>query len=573
MRINQVCFSRRELVRYQQEAKWVSGQAYVLVMAWLAPAGAPPYDYALLPESCRDGLSCLPFSEANLRLRKTTSDLEWIITQETDETVSLYSVARQRYLTLSAQGASLSRKKFLLKVLQNGCLWSFSVVDGGRELFLRAAGREESPTGLCFTSGDSRQCSSFAFLIRKTGLSVQNFGRPHTTLGTFADIHVDYGLQLRKPYIRKTAIQAARGYRRRFDLDGVLLCGDNTSDNGSAPVFSVGGAKHGKWPYKRFLLSRNALLKTIASSFRRPENAGNVFYISGNHDYQCGDRQPEGQTYNSAYYSDVLPADIRFPLTEEFPVDQGSCQNLLCYEYKIHSCWILCLCCPAYPPFWDERRQMKERPSPAHDFRQMQWLTDRLAEIRKKDGENAIIFVTSHFPLLAECFYSPKYEINNLDVYAEMIQQMNRFPNLFYFYGHVHGGDRWVVKKSTGETMATHSPVALSCETENGKKRLVTVDSPDRGKFASDVILSLGFHECYAGSIAFYETSYFQNNGTSYNSWLSSLEVPFCQGCAIEVYEDRVVLTMQNFGKARDLADHVPGSSYYLKPMVYPLKK
>jgi hypothetical protein len=51
------------------------------------------------------------------------------------------------------------------------------------------------------------------------------------------------------------------------------------------------------------------------------------------------------------------------------------------------------------------------------------------------------------------------------------------------------------------------------------------------------------------------------------------VEVPFFQQLVAEVYEDRVVLTMQNLGTKKAVAEHLPNSSYNLKPVVIPLKK
>ena len=41
----------------------------------------------------------------------------------------------------------------------------------------------------------------------------------------------------------------------------------------------------------------------------------------------------------------------------------------------------------------------------------------------------------------------------------------------------------------------------------------------------------------------------------------------------MQVYEDRVVLTMNNFGTKKGVSDHLPDSSYSLKPLVRMLKK
>lgn len=181
-----------------------------------------------------------------------------------------------------------------------------------------------------------------------------------------------------------------------------------------------------------------------------------------------------------------------------------------------------------------------------------------------------MIFVQSHYPFHRGCFISHnKLCKSNLDAYVKMDEAMNRYPNLFWFYGHVHGGDEWITHSRSAECMQTHAPVEMTLS-EAGN--IVSPDSPDRGNFRSDLLIGKGFKSVFVGSLAYFETSYFKNDGVRLRSGLTELEVPFAQGLAVQVYEDRVVLTMENFG-TREGTARIRGGSYRPKPMVYPLEK
>lgn len=566
-------FSSGELLRYRHVPEWKSGGEYLLVMACLVPGThCPSNDYALRAKLSRDGMEAFCFTEERLRKKKSERDLIWILREEAGGTVSLQSRASGRYLSLSVQGAALVRKKQCLSVSENGTFFRFFAEDKKKKrYYLCCIPRSEAESGLCFTSSEVSAPSSFALLKRERGLSAQPQGPVKLTVGTFADIHVDYGLQLTRPYLRKSAIRSARGYRNRYDLDAVILCGDNISDNGSGRSYSRGGAVQGKWPYDRWVRVRNLLHKTLQGAFRNPDRAKNIFYLTGNHEYQCGDRQPAGKTYNSAYYTDLLPKDIQHPLFEAMQVGQGSGENLLCYAYRVKGYPFLVLNTPSYEVIPNGSAAVA-RPCPAHTMAQADWLEARLNEIEAEQGRNAVVFVSSHYPFVPCSFVTNQPGIpNNADAFVKMNRLMNRYPNLFYFYGHVHEGDFLPTKRMTQENMTVHSPTFLELASDG--QRLREPDGYERGKFRSDLIIGLGFHEEYAGSMAFYKNSYFKNDGVNYDSWLSHIEVPFFQGCAIEVYDDRVVLTMQNFGSLKDVKHYLPNASYRLKPLVCPLVK
>ena len=153
-----------------------------------------------------------------------------------------------------------------------------------------------------------------------------------------------------------------------------------------------------------------------------------------------------------------------------------------------------------------------------------------------------------------------------------MEETMNRFPNLFYFYGHDHAGDYLPAKRRTAEDMYTRSGYVYEQYNDNGRERLKSPDAFNRCRFNSDLVLAEGFHEAYAGRLGFYYTKFFKNNGVKAPSDLRELVTPFSQGCAVEVYDDRVVLTLQNFGTKQGTA-LLPSSTYRLDPLVCPLRR
>ncbi len=567
-------FPTKELLLYRQKPFFVSGESYLLVLGHIvAPGQRKQLDFVLRARECRDGVEAYPFYEADLRALKTDRELLWTITDEGNGTVSLWSDSAKRYLTLNRHGALFSKKKQALCLQQNGELVRFGWDDeAGNRHWLRVATRPEAPYGINFTAGSDDNCSSFALAQRVYGIEKEPQGEKRLTVGTFADIHVDYGIQLFRPYLRKGVFQMAKGYAKNYDLDALIMCGDSISDNGSYPSYPRGGAMQGKWPYKRWLKTRNLLHETLQKSFRNQENKGNIFHLTGNHDYQVGDRQPEGQTFNSAYYTDLLPSDIMYPLTQKVTADLGSDECLLCYEYRVKNVPFLVLNTPVYPfvpgaPFPD-------RACPAHTLEQYDWLEARLTEIKEEQGEKAVIFVSSHYPLWpnqynkTEGIMAPNYE-----AYVKINLLLNRFPNLFFFYGHAHGGDAYPGFVNSAENMEGNVPIELSYGEVNGKPAVLTQEHNERGRFRSDILETSSFHHLYGGSLSFYSNHYFANNGVKKPSLLTHLDIPMIQGCTVEVYEDRAVVTMNNFGPKAETLACLPGAKYHLKPLVLILKK
>ena len=564
-------FSQKELLKYRHIPTFVSGESYLLAMAWLRGVDhgqKREEDFALRARNCRDGLEAVLFTEKNLRAKKSDRDLYWVITEEGEGKISLYSECAKKYLTLDDQGARLSKKKQLLTVTQNGELYQFSVVKENANLFLRATGHSESPDGMIFSSGKKNYACSFALLRRMHGISAKPAGEPKLTVGTFSDVHIDYGLQLHRPYLRKSAIKTATAFRNRYNLDVLVNCGDNISDNASGG-YPSGGAMQGKWPRERFLKVQKLLHETMQKSFRDPAKANNILWLTGNHDTQVGDRQPEGQLFNSADYSAYMPETVDKLTCKIDGIDVGNDEHTLCYESRINGVPFLVLCTPRYP--LASHIRIPDRYSPAHTMEQVKWLEARLDKIEKEQGKDTVVFVSSHYPLHQWCYCPTNAECpDNRDAFLHMHKVLNRFPNLIFFYGHVHGGDNWVDLKETSENNVAYSKVNLQLTPDRG---IVATDDIARAYFRSDMIVGTGFWHEFAGSLAYFKNTFFANDGKKIDSWLGHLEVPFIQGCIAEVYDDRVVLTMQNTGTKKDLADHVPNSNYNLKPFVIPLIK
>ncbi len=567
-------FPKNEKVHYSQKSTFISGEKYIFVMGHIMPPGKVKYkDMALRAKPCRDGLEVYPFHEAELRTLKTDRELLWTVTDEGNDTISLWSDTARRYLNLNENGIQLSKKKQSLTVQQNGTLVRFGWKDKtGQIQWIRLSLRAEAPYGLVFTSGPSDSASSFAMAQRVFGISKKPQGKRKLTVGTFSDIHIDYGIQLQRPYLRRGVMQAAKGYAKRYDLDALILCGDSISDNGSHPSLPRGGALQGKWPYDRWLKTRNLLHKELQKSFHNPLRNGNIFHLTGNHDYQVGDRQPEGKSFNSAYYTDLLPADIMYPLIQKVNVDVSSDECLLCYEYQVNNIPFLVLNTPVYPLVPGAR--FPERANSGHTAEQYEWLENRLQEIKDKQGYNAVVFVSSHYPFWSSQYAQTKAHFApNYDVYVKMSNLFEQFPNLFFFYGHAHSGDTLPTLAETSETMESIAPISLTYDKNGGDRQIITQEHQERGRFHSDVLETEGFHHMYAGSISFYETHYFANDGRRKVSGLTEIDVPFIQGCTVEVYEDRAVVTMNNFGPKAETLACLPGSTYKLKPLTVMLKK
>jgi len=566
-------FPKNQLLRYAHRPEFVSGEEYLIVMGSIYP-GSPrkQVDYALGSARCRDGLEAFVINEEPLRKRRTDRDLCWTVTDEGNGKVSLQSVAEKKYLNMDGHTAFLSRKKQLLSVRRSGSLYRFYVTgEDGTEYFLHSAIREEAASGRNFTSGTTPDKTTFGLFQRVTAdLPLKPAGKPILTAGTYADVHIDNGLQNRAPYLRRSILKTARKYRKNFDLDALIMCGDNISDNAS--WLTQTGAPQGYWSYDRWQRSRACLHAALQSSFRNPAKSGNILYLTGNHDYQVGDRDASGNTYNSAYYTDLLPEGITHPLYQQMDVKVGPKENLLCYQYRIGDVHFLVLNEPAYP--FCPGSKYPSRGDPGHSMEQADWLEERLKEIEKELGNKAVVFVSSHFPFSLDAF-SATYGAcpPNHQAFVKMTGTMCRFPNLFYVYGHVHCDDIWITFRNSAETVEGVCPGELKLVEKEDYVAAVAPENSERAKFRSDVLLPSGFHHVFGGSLSFCGTRYFANNGKKTRSDLTDIEVPFYQVMVAEVYEDRVVLTMHNFGKKKDTLERLPNASYKLKPLICPLVK
>ncbi len=565
-------FPKNQWLRYQHQTEFVSGQDYLLVVGSIY-LGNPlkPMDFALRAVPARDGLEAFCITEDSLRKKKTDRDLHWTVTDEGNGQVSLFSVSAKKYLNLDDQGARLSKKKQALTVKRNGSMFRFFAEQDGKEWYLYAARREETNSKLSFTSGNTSDKTSFGLLQRTTvNIPLKPTSAPILTAGTYADVHIDYGLQMQAPYIRKSIYTVARRYRQKYDLDAIIMCGDNISDNATPETQT--GASQGFWPYKRWQRSRARLDEALRKSFRTPEKSENILYLTGNHDYQVGDRQPEGLTYNSAYYTDLLPKNITHALYQTMPVDQGPSENLLCYQYRIKNVHFLVLNEPAFP--FTPKGRYPSRGDPGHSLEQAVWLEERLNAIEAELGDKAVIFVSSHFPFTRDSFYTTYGACHpNGEAFYKMMKAMLRFPNLFYIYGHVHCADFWVTLTHSAETVDSVSPIEMNLVDNGEYLNLVTPENSERSKFRSDVILSNGFHHVFGGSLSFCGNRYFSNDGKHLPAGLTADDVPFLQVMVAEVYDDRVVLTMENFGTKKDTLKYLPNATYKLKPLVCPLVK
>lgn len=550
---------------YRPAQEAVDGKEYCISVACLQNKTGLRYkDFAMTAKNRRDGLEAVRFDRDVFCRYSSDGIFCWKWQEESEGVGTLYSEAKKKYLFLDPQGARLSTRKCLLKIEKNGGCFRFSAVKYP-QFYLRCAERNDTPFGYVFTSATAEAATSL-LLSERVEVAYSPTAEKILTAGTVSDIHVDYNLQNSAPYIRRSVFNAARYFRKKYDLDILLTCGDNISDNGSHGVYNR-GVIQGKFPRKKFLQIQKLLHTSLQRSFRR---SGPVLWLSGNHDCQVGDRQPEGKRFNSNDYSPYLPEGIFAELKRPAPMDVGIQEELLCYAYRVKGISFLVLNTPLYPIAEENPRiPHPHRPSPGHTLEQAEWLKARLEEIEKEQGKNAVVFVLSHYPFHRGSFMSGSKNCkHNFDAYVLLEHTLNRYPNLFWVYGHVHGTDDWITHAYSSECMESHQDVPVDL-TETG---IACTDSPDRGSIRSDLTVGRGFKSVFAGSLAYFETSYFKNDGVRFRSGLTELEVPFAQGLAIEVYEDRVELRMENFGTKEGTA-LIRNGRYHPVPMIYPIEK
>jgi len=377
----------------------------------------------------------------------------------------------------------------------------------------------------------------------KTG-KIEISETPILTSFMFTDVHNNFAMleptnNFKKYIVRKNVDMAIDHLlETEGPVDVVLVGGDLISDYHS-------WNSSGKWPYKYFVEYRELLVNT----FKRLSKDGKVSYVAGNHDYAQGELSTDGPGKNGSYNSfDFYFGDIGMRQDwgelpeEDMYVKIGKKTGekyLLAYYYEVNGIGFVGLS-PDHDMIWSSQGSGFDQGS-------LDWLDKKLDEV--DPNGNKIIFVNCHY------FYDHRLKIeeDGTNKYANttgydkeaLTPVFLGHKNLYHIFGH---GEIWF-NDTTVRYVSHH----------NKQGKVIDVDGTETESTELVQYANRDFTSIYGG--------HFRADANSYPDWFhkdyvigyaglssygythrSTCTPRVAQGLYIEVFEDRIVFTMKNFG-------------------------
>ena len=437
----------------------------------------------------------------------------WKVTKvsDTECTIQNESKGDQGYINLSADYIGYGKKQNLNYEFSAGKV-RFFVNDGGKKWYIRFTNSNRNESRFQSGTGEASHEFKLYGMITTTiedpapELVIPPLtGDPILTLACISDLHADYGLQNKAPYVRNSVIKTINAIAKNENADILLVGGDNTSDNG--------GTSHtGGWTKETFANVMDKYKELAA--FATPD--GYSLWAAGNHEFQAG----EDEGYNSyAEYIDMMIEANGEPLSILRQKDDTALANskypdfVLGMHYNIKNFDFIIINAP-----WGKSMQ--------YSMGTYKWLSERLKSI----GKEKTVFLLTHYPLTdSQNISTPTYGTSGSH-YTSLTGILKSYPNLVFLYGHNHGGSENVyINDDTFERITSY----------NAKGKPVY----DRN------VIPTSFITCFMGSMSYY--NYHLNPGG-----LTYDDPQIIQSLMVYVYNDRIVFQMKNYGKA--LADVVP---------------
>ena len=475
--------------------------SYYLVVPSITPTGMSNGAYYVPAElATNPGFKFAAFDQ-----NKLNDVPKWKITKISDTECTIQNEAKGANGYINMNGASIGYgAEQKLNYEFTGGLCKFFVVTGGNTYYIRFTngGDTKEPR---FHSGTGTASHQFQLWGTIT-YNAESSGNadlplpdedPLLTLACISDLHSDYGLQNKEPFVRNSVVKTLQAISQQENADILLVGGDNTSDNG-------GTSATGGWEYSDYqkVIAQYRSLASIATE------SGLSLWAAGNHEFQAG----EDRSYNSyAGYEDIMFDACGEPLSVFRQKDDSSLASLpypdfiLGLHYNIKGFDFIVINAP-----WSKALQFSSGT--------YKWLEERLEEI----GEEKTVFVVAHYPLTdSRGISTPTYGISG-DQYKKITDIFEDYPNLIYLYGHNHGGAESVyIGKDTFERITSYTATG----------RVVN----DRNTVPTSFITA------FMGSMSYYNTSV--DNG-----WLTEKDPNIVQSLFVYVYKDRIVFQMKNFG-------------------------
>lgn len=327
---------------------------------------------------------------------------------------------------------------------------------------------------------------------------------PLLSIACISDLHADYGLQSKAPYIRNSVIQTLNRIWMEEDADLLLVGGDITSDNADS-------AEHGGWKYSTY----EKVVEAYRTATKNATESGRSLWACGNHDYEAG--AYDGYDAYAGFVS-IMNETCGEPISSYLQRNDKSLKDLrypdfpMGLHYQIEGFDFIIL----NPPYSKKL---------TYSSGTLQWLNGRLRKI----GADKTVFLLSHYPLTGSRGLStPTYGLSG-SVCQSLTNILNRYPNVIYLYGHNHGGGESVyISNDTFERITFYDRSGAVAK--------------NRNKVPASFISS------FMGSMSYY--NYSLDPGL-----LTEDDPAIVQGLMIYVYGDRIVFQMKNYGTHRDHAN------------------
>lgn len=496
--------------KYGTAEEMATGE-YTIVVPSVAPTGMAGGAYYIdHATAVNPGFLFKPFDAKN-----HDGAAVWKITKVSDTQCTIQNPSKgdQGYINMAADYIGYGAKMNLNYEVSAG-KFRFFVNDGGKKWYIRFTNSSFNESR--FQSGTGEASHEF-HLYGTITTTVEDpapelnippvTGDPILTLACISDLHADYGLQNRAPYVRNSVIKTINAIAMNEDADILLVGGDNTSDNG-------GTSHKGGWTYETFsnVMSKYKDLAAFATA------DGYSLWAAGNHEFQAG----EDEGYDSyADYVDMMIEANGEPVSILRQKDDPALRSAkypdyaLGIHYNIKNFDFIILNAPY--------AQSQQYSSETY-----KWLADRLKNI----GKDKTVFLITHFPLTdSQNISTPSYGTSGSH-YTSLTSILRSYPNVVFLYGHNHGGSENVyINTDTFERITSYTKAGKPVYDRN--------------------VVPTSFITSFMGSMSYYNNSY--NNGG-----LQAEDPQIIQSLMIYVYNDRIVFQMKNYGKV--FSDVVPKS-------------
>ena len=435
-------------------------------------------------------------------------DFLWTVCQ-TSKGYTLQAKASGQYLNLKADTAYLSDKPQDLTLTVKGDSVQISVTDNGKTYYLRFTNTYKPNS--CWHAGTSSSSSTFTvYGTEQYDTEYDNSDQePLFSVACFSDLHVDYGLQGLPSPVRKGTVKAAEFVRRELGGANVVLVGGDVTSNNGQNTWTDGNIRRS--------------LKSVQDALALASYDEWVLYVSGNHENEAA--IAAGVNYYSGDYEDYM-TETAGPFADDFYFSDmnmtSKYDELLCYHYSLEGMEFIGI----NTPYRDTRSNGYIYPA------QISWVEQKLAQI----GADKTVIIFCHYPL--NYIQTPSGVSG--DSKTMLTAALEKYPNVLYCYGHIHGDDHQYVWYDTSEL--------IGC----GKNSVLL----ENGAYETD-----GYHTVHMGSMGYYNNQ-FQPGG------LQAAEPQIVQLMMIYFYQDHITFRMYNVGeKSGDAKVYELGSHTIMRDM------